>query len=446
MHLDFLYKVFNSFKKKEAIIWKGSTYKYDDLIDKVNESRIFCKLYKINKGDVIALEADFSPASIALLFALIDQECIIVPLSRGLKEKNNAMYKISGISACFTIDENDEISFEKYNFQSNKNFYTILRELQHPGLVLFSSGTSGNPKAAVHDLKKLLVKFKIRRNSYRTLNFLLFDHWGGLNTMFHVLSNGGTLITAQNRSPYEICRLVADKSVELLPTSPTFLNMLIISKIYEKFNLESLKIISYGTEPMPQVTLNKIHNIFPEVRLLQTYGLIELGVLASKSEYNNSLWVKVGGLGYQTRVINGMLEIKSRSTMLGYLNAQSPLSSDGWFRTKDAVEVKPGYIKILGRKSELINVGGNKVYPQEIENIILGMSNVLEVTVYGEKNAIMGNIICSKVKLSKYENRKRFSARLKKYCTSKLEKFKVPVKVIISNSKQHNDRIKKIRS
>ena len=102
-------------------------------------------------------------------------------------------------------------------------------------------------------------------------------------------------------------------------------------------------------------TLNKIHNIFPEVRLLQTYGLIELGVLASKSEYNNSLWVKVGGLGYQTRVINGMLEIKSRSTMLGYLNAQSPLSSDGWFRTKDAVEVKPGYIKILGRKSELIH-------------------------------------------------------------------------------------------
>lgn len=71
--------------------------------------------------------------------------------------------------------------------------------------------------------------------------------------------------------------------------------------------------------------------------------------------------------------------------MLGYLNAPSPFTDDGWFITGDSVEVNGEYLKILGRKSELINVGGEKVYPQEVENIILELGNVREVTVYGEK-------------------------------------------------------------
>jgi long-chain acyl-CoA synthetase len=164
---------------------------------------------------------------------------------------------------------------------------------------------------------------------------------------------------------------------------------------------------------MSESTLKRLKIIFPEAKLLQTYGLIELGVMRSKSEKDDSLWVKVGGEGYTTRVVDGLLEIKAKSAMLGYLNAPSPFTEDGWFKTGDAVEMKGEYIKILGRKSELINVGGGKVYPQEVEGVIQEMENAVDVTVCGEKNSVLGNIFCAKLVLLKDQNRKEFIIELK---------------------------------
>jgi acyl-coenzyme A synthetase/AMP-(fatty) acid ligase len=72
---------------------------------------------------------------------------------------------------------------------------------------LFTSGSSGKPKAAVHDFIKLLKKFNKKRRTFITVNFLLFDHWGGLNTMFHILSNGGLLVLLEERAPDYVCSL-----------------------------------------------------------------------------------------------------------------------------------------------------------------------------------------------------------------------------------------------
>ena len=174
--------------------------------------------------------------------------------------------------------------------------------------------------------------------------------------------------------------------------------------------------------------------------------MIELGVLQSKSKSNDSLWVKVGGEGFQTRIVDDLLEIKSKSAMLGYLNAPSPFTIDNWFMTGDEVEVDGDYIRILGRKSELINVGGEKVYPQEVENIILKLNNVAEVRVYSKKNPIVGNMICADVKLVVSEGEKEFKTRLKFFCKQNMEKFKIPVKIEIVQDDQFNDRFKKVRS
>jgi len=131
--------------------------------------------------------------------------------------------------------------------------------------------------------------------------------------------------------------------------------------------------------------------------------------------------------------------------MLGYLNASSPFTEDGWFNTGDRVEVDGEYIKILGRKSEIINVGGEKVYPAEVESVIQEMEHVAEVTVYGEKSSITGNIVCARVRLLNGESRREFSRRLKKHCRRRLQHYKVPVKVSFVDKKQHNGRFKKIR-
>lgn len=442
--ISFLEKVFNEEANKEAIIWNDLSFTYEWLNNRVRFFKEKLQESKVLAASVVELKGDFTPESIALLLALISNRCIIVPLTKSVKNEEK-LRVIAGVEYVFTIDENDSYSVEHIGICEKNELYKEIAKRNHPGLVLFSSGTSGEPKCAVHDFSKLLMKFHEKKKALRTLNFLMFDHWGGLNTMFHILSNGGVVISTNLRTPENICRLIEKNKIELLPASPTFLNLLLLSEIYAKYNLSSLSMISYGTEPMLPSTLQKLKSIFPNVKLLQTYGLIELGVLKSKSKSDDSLWVKLGGDGYELRVVDGLLEIKAESAMLGYLNAPSPFTEDGWFKTGDSVLVEGEYFKILGRKSELINVGGEKVYPTEIENVINQLDNVAEVMVYGESNPITGKIIVAKVRLIEEEDKKTFINRLKEHCKSKLENFKVPVKVLVNNEVQYGDRLKKTR-
>ena len=445
MHLSFLLKLFVQYKDNEAVIWNNKHIHYGQLVNGIKKWKSFVDFAGISSGAIVALEGDFTPNSISLLMALIDKQCIIVPLTKESSQNQKLFFKIAQIEYLIEIDQSDKVKLIPQSKNQTNDLYNIIRKRKHPGLVLFTSGTSGAPKAAVHDFISLLEKFKVKRRSLRTLNFLLFDHWGGLNTMFHILSSGGVVIATKNRSPNNVCQMIEMHKIELLPTSPTFLNLLLISQAYKFYDLNSLKLISYGTEPMPENTLKNLKLIFPNVRLLQTYGLIELGVMKTKSEKDDSLWFKIRGEDYKTRIVNGLLQIKAKSAMLGYLNSPNPFTEDGWFMTGDSVEKKGNYIRILGRKSELINVGGEKVYPQEIESIIYEFDNVSEVTVFGEKNLFLGNIVCAKVKLQKDEDKKNFTIKLKKFCLGKMKKYMVPVKIIITEESLYNSRFKKIR-
>jgi long-chain acyl-CoA synthetase len=447
MSIDFFLERFENNKDQPAIIWQEKIVSYGELLGRYNDAISFLKSNNIVKGEIVSVTGDFSPNAIVVLLALINNKNIIVPFNAPIKESESIKFEIAQVEKSIIVDLiTDTLSFETRNTTADHEYFKLLREREAPGLVLFTSGTSGFPKGAVHDFSKLLNKFKTARSTFRTINFLLFDHWGGLNTLFHTLSNCGVVLALRNRKPDAVCEFIEQYKIELLPVSPSFLNLLILSETYKKFDLSSLKLITYGTEPMPQQTLKRAIEIFPNISFQQTYGLIELGVLRAKSKSADSLWVKIGGEGYDLRVVNNILQIKADSAMLGYLNAVSPFTDDGYFITGDEVEVDGEYYKILGRKSEIINVGGDKVYPQEVENIILGLDNVLEVTVYGEKHALMGNIVCARIVLKEEEDKKEFTKRLKSYCKERMQGFKIPVKIFIEEAPLYNERFKKTRN
>jgi acyl-coenzyme A synthetase/AMP-(fatty) acid ligase len=324
--------------------------------------------------------------------------------------------------------------------------YSILRQNHHPGLVLFSSGSTGKSKAVVHDLARLLEKFKVPRRSLRIITFLLYDHIGGLNTLLYTLSNGGCVVNVQDRNPDTVLSAIARHKVELLPTTPTFINLVILSESYRRHDLSSLRTVTYGTEPMPESTLKRFHELFPHVSLLQTYGLSEVGILRSKSRSSSSLWVKVGGEGFQTRVVDGVLHIKADSAMLGYLNAPSPFTEDGWLNTGDCVVADGEYIKILGRTSDVINVGGQKVYPAEVESAIQEMDGVEDVTVRGEPSPITGQMVTARAAITTGESLAEFRSRMRAFCKDKLASYKIPQKVLLVDKLSYGERFKKMRS
>ena len=323
---------------------------------------------------------------------------------------------------------------------------TISLSRGSPGLIMFSSGSTGKSKAMVHDFGRVLEKFLVRRQALVTLTFLLFDHMGGLNTLLHTLSNDGTVVATQDRDPEVVCGLVQDHHVELLPVSPTFLSLLLLSGVHHDFDMSSLKVISYGSEVMPQATLDRMRTEFPTVRLQQTYGLSETGALRTKSREDGSLWLKVGGEGVETKVVDGTLWIRSRFAMLGYLNAPDPFDADGWLDTQDKVEVDGDYIRILGRTTDIINVGGNKVYPAEVESVLLEMENVTDVRLLRRGESDHGRGGRGPDQARTPEPLADLTRRMRTYTRGRLERFKVPVRIEIVDHSMVNARFKKMRT
>lgn len=444
MYIDFLLNTFDRNKDKTAIIWHDIEYSYGDLKALYNKYYVFLQKNSIN-NKILAIDGDFSPVSTVVLLAGIELGCVLVPLSKSIENKKTRFKEIAEVEKTVKINDKDEVSIINENVKVKHPLLLKLKKLNHPGLIVFSSGTTGESKAAVHDVLPLLEKFKVKRHAMCSLLFLMFDHLGGFNTLLYNLSNAGCSVIADNRNPEEICRLVDKFKIETLPVSPTFINLLILSEAYKKYDFSSLNLMTYGTEPMPESTLQNVHRLFPKVRLLQTYGLSELGVMRSKSKSSDSLWVKIGGEDFQTRVVDGLLEIKSKSAMLGYLNAPSPFTEDGWFKTGDEVLVDGEYFKILGRKSELINVGGLKVFPAEIESVLLTMNGVEDVAICGEASPLVGQIVKARVKLSTNETLAEFRKRMRDFCKGKLENYKVPQKVVFVNEIMTNSRFKKVR-
>jgi long-chain acyl-CoA synthetase len=396
-------------------------------------------------GRVVSLEAEYGLTGVAMFLALTERCSIVVPLSQAARAHHDTFLELASVECRVICPAAGPPEVSAVTPRASHEIYATLRQRGTPGLVLFSSGSTGAPKAAVHDLERLLRKYQVRKRRFRTIVFLQLDHIGGVNTLFYSLSNGGAIIVPADRSPDGVCRAIDLHRAELLPTSPTFLNLLLLSGATRRHDLTSLQVITYGTEPMPASTLAAVATAFPYVKLQQTYGLTEVGILRSESRDANSLWVRVGGEGYETKVVEGRLWIRAESAMLGYLNAPSPFSADGFLDTGDLVEQDGDWLRILGRKSDVINVGGSKVHPAEVESVLLTLEGVEDVSVKGEAHPLTGQIVSASVRLTVDEPLPVFKARMRLWCRDRLEAYKIPARVHLAEGPLYSERYKRRR-
>lgn len=446
------------FGTADAIVCNGSTISYEQLLELVAHWRDFLDGNAVRAGDVVTLEGPYSPECCAGLLALIERGTIIVPLTALPAAKRDEFLDVAEVETTITLGPAGERTLHRTGRRADHALYARLRTAGRPGLVLFSSGTTGRSKASVLDFVKVLGRYRTGGRQQRILSFLSLDHIGGINTLLHTLCQGGTVITAAERTPDTVFATIERHGVDVLPTTPTFLNMVLIAGVVGRYATTSLRLITYGTEPMPLRTLQRLKELLPHVRFKQTYGLSELGILPTKSRSDDTLWVKLGDSGFDHRIVDDVLWIRSEMAMLGYLNAPAPFDADGYFNTQDVVETDGDWIRILGRRSEIINVGGEKVYPSEVESVILEVPDVAEVTVSGRPSHVTGMVVKATVLLSENaddatgsENVERgderaVARRIRAHCAARLEAFKVPAVVEVSSAAQHSDRFKKIRS
>jgi len=382
-------------------------------------------LSNIENGDVVSLVGDFNATTIISLLRLIEKNVILVPLTLDTLEQHKYFYEESFSNV---LIKNNIVTKSK---QKKHSLLETLRNKKRPGLILFSTGTTGKPKAILHDFTFFLNRYKTPRPAYKTLNFLLFDHIGGINTLFHTLFNIGTIISIKERTVTNVLSVCKKFNVEVLPTTPTFLRMLFFSKtIPEKFP-SSIKIITYGTEMMDQNTLTQLSLNLPNIDFRQTYGLSEIGIVRAKSKKKDSLYLSIGGEGVETKVLNNILFIKSKHQMLGYLNASNPFDPQGWYNTNDLVQQEGNFIKFIGRTNDVINVGGLKFMATDVEKVALEYPNIYLAKAISKKNPITGQHVEIKVQPNESFaiNKKELSDFLKK----KLPTHMVPRRITIEN-------------
>lgn len=444
--MQWLLDRFATVPERDAFIHRGRHVDYGSVLETVERFGGALVGEGIARGETVAILGDYSPEVFCLILALAQNGNIVVPLSRESVIEQDLALAISGCDWIAEFDaEGVTPAFSRHSITTENPLLASFLEQARPGLILFSSGSTGKPKAILHDLERVADKFRKQRAAVIAIPFLMIDHFGGINTILAITSSLGTVVTVADRAVSTICRAIQDYRVELLPATPSFLTMLIASNLHCEFDLSSLKRITYGTEVMPQSTLDRLREAFPDIELQQTYGLSEVGVLRSQSRDDGSLWVRIGGEGFQTKIVDDILWIKSDYAMVGYLNAPSEFDDEGWFNTQDRVETDGEWFRILGRVTDLINVGGQKVYPAEIEDVILELPNIADVAVFGEPHPLLGQLIVAKVVTVEHESAAALKKRIRAACQQRLTNFKVPAKVTLETEPLYSVRQKKQR-
>lgn len=442
--MNYLIDNFINFNDLKAVIDHGVSYTYKELYHKISNIKTELE-EKVPTKSIVAVLGDYSFENIALFLALYENKNIIVPITSPLKNTQEEYIKES-FTQYIVYFQDQSLNIIDLKTMSNHSMIQSLQDKNQAGLILFSSGSTGKPKAMIHNLDTLIDSYKDKRQ--KTMNilvFLMFDHIGGLNTLFNALSMGACLIIPLSKEPRIICELIEKYKIMVLPSSPTFLNLILISQEHKNYDLSSLRMITYGTETMPESLLKRLKEQFPRVKFLQTFGTSETGICTTSSKSSDSLYMKIGDSDNEYKIVDHELYLKSKTQVLGYLNASMDVfTSDGWFKTGDLVEViEDGYVKIIGRSKEVINVGGEKVLPSEVESVLLYMPEIDDCMVYGVSNAITGQTVACDVVLAIPSRNIKKEIRL--FCKDKLDAFKIPTKVNVVEQTNFSDRFKKMR-
>ena len=179
---------------------------------------------------------------------------------------------------------------------------------------------------------------------------------------------------------------------------------------------------------------------------MQTFGTSETGILKTQSKSSNSLFFKIVDPDINYKIENNELLLSTTRGVKGYENVDSDKFRNGWFYTGDLVELdNEGFIRIVGRKSQVINVGGLKVLPEEVEEVVNNIKGVIDSTAFAQNNPITGQMVAIEVIVENQDDELSIREEIKAICSKQLEKYKRPVRIIFENQIRATNRLKKAR-
>jgi len=374
----------------------------------------------------------------------VAESALLIPQGLNTEARQTMVSKFS--PDVFITSENElDCSFSDipciYYSTLSSGASQLAEEIRQPELstrwVLPTSGTTGPPKLVAHSIDSLsrsINKAYLKGRNYRW--GLLFDvtRFAGTQVFLQSLFAGSTLVIPDQGDDLEgRITFFINAGVNACSATPTMWRRLLM---LPRFRELKLKQITLGGEISDQHVLSTLKQIFPEARIVHIYASTEAGVGFSISDaicgFPKS-FISDPPPGIQLRINeNGILCIKSNTTTdQQYLGEPGSLyDNDGFIDTGDVVTLKGDRYHFLGRVNGAINVGGNKVHPEEIEAVAVGFPGVRMAHAYGKKSAFVGNVVAIDLSLdSSIVNIPEFKGAFLDYCSTKLADFKIPASI-----------------
>jgi acyl-CoA synthetase (AMP-forming)/AMP-acid ligase II len=316
-----------------------------------------------------------------------------------------------------------------------------MKSTPEPGVLLLTSGTTGTPKVAHQTLSSLLGRVKtaaIEKNlGARWLLTYESHSFAGLQVVLSSVASRGTLIAPADRGLASLISAARTHEATHVSGTPTFWRALLLALGPD--GLPSLRQITLGGEAVDQAILDRLKATFPAARRSHIYASTEAGSLFAVHDGLAGFpaaWLEEelpGGI--RLRIREDALEVKSPRQMRGYVSGQpTPLTEDGWLITGDLVRTEGDRVLFQGRTDHIVNVGGLKVSPEEVEAFLLAQPGIAEAHVYALPSPLTGALLAAKVVLLDGAEPDRTLKDLRAVCTQNLPPHKTPRRFEITDS------------
>ena len=236
---------------------------------------------------------------------------------------------------------------------------------------------------------------------------LLYDisRYAGFQVLFQSLLGGGTLVSPKTEIPlYQKIKEFCDFSVTHISASPTLWRKILMTSSAKELNLKQIVL---GGEAADQKILNILNKTFLTTKITHVFASTEAGVAFSTSDLKAGFpisFLKEKNFPIDIKIKSKRLYIRSKGSAPNYVNSKTVKDSQSWVDTGDLIEIHEDRFFIMGRANGIINVGGDKVMPEKIRNILLSSEIVQDVFIYGKKNPFTGNIVLADVELIREGN------------------------------------------
>lgn len=466
---------------------------YKELWQKANSLAANLRELGIHKGDRVAVLLPNSPAIIISYYAIWMAGAVVAPYNVMAKEKELRYHiKDTGASLLIAVDESANLAekiTKEYGIglilasaggakpaadsvagslsfselistdKQQPNDFTIDPE-EDIAVLLYTGGTTGDPKGAMLTHRNIVANtiqfaewYNFKAGDEICISSIPMSHSGGMSGVMNVpLYAGATLIVVKRFKSGCILHCISHYKATRFFGVPTMYIALLNDKNVKSYDLSSLRSCRTNAAPLPVAVKKAFDDLVGKEVLVEGYGLTETSPLTHANPINHPVAGSIGIPlpGTDAKIVStetgcdlsfceeGELVIRGPQVMKGYLNkpeATATAMKNGWFHTGDVATInEDGYFFIVDRLKDMINSGGYKVWPREVEEVLYANPKVSLALVIGVDDDYFGETVKAFI-VPKEECRATVTAEeIIDFCKKRMANYKTPKQVEFRDS------------